>query len=155
MINVRELQEVVSLMNESGIQKLHIEHEGTKVVIDKARIPLEDQAVTEVKTEEVQAKAAATEQAPQDSLSVNSADINEKQILSPMVGTFYAKPEADADPFIQVGQIIERKDVVCVIEAMKLFNEVDAGMEGEVLEILVKDGDVVEFGQPLFTVKSY
>ena len=155
MINVRELQEVVSLMNESGIQKLHIEHEGTKVVIDKAGIPLEDPAVTEVKTEEVQVKAAATEQAPQDSMSVNSADNNEKQILSPMVGTFYAKPEADADPFVQVGQTVERKDVVCVIEAMKLFNEVDAGIEGEVLEILVKDGDVVEFGQPLFTVKSY
>ncbi len=152
MINVRELQEVVSLMNESGIQKLHIEHEGTKVVIDKAGIPLEDTAVTEVKTDEV--KAAATEQAPQDSMSVNAADNNEKQILSPMVGTFYAKPEADADPFVQVGQIIEHKDVVCVIEAMKLFNEVDAGIEGEVLEILVKDGDVVEFGQPLFTVKS-
>ncbi|MBU8586305.1 acetyl-CoA carboxylase biotin carboxyl carrier protein [Priestia megaterium] len=152
MINVRELQEVVSLINESGIQKLHIEHEGTKVVIDKAGIPLEDTAVTEVKTDEV--KAAATEQAPQDSMSVNAADNNEKQILSPMVGTFYAKPEADADPFVQVGQTIEHKDVVCVIEAMKLFNEVDAGMEGEVLEILVKDGDVVEFGQPLFTVKS-
>ncbi|WP_195696961.1 acetyl-CoA carboxylase biotin carboxyl carrier protein [Priestia megaterium] len=153
MINVRELQEVVSLMNESGIQKLHIEHEGTKVVIDKAGIPLEDTAVTEVKTDEV--KAAATEQAPQDSMSVNAADNNEKQILSPMVGTFYAKPEADADPFVQVGQTVERKDVVCVIEAMKLFNEVDAGIEGEVLEILVKDGDVVEFGQPLFTVKSH
>ncbi|MDD1513996.1 acetyl-CoA carboxylase biotin carboxyl carrier protein [Priestia megaterium] len=153
MINVRELQEVVSLMNESGIQKLHIEHEGTKVVIDKAGIPLEDTAVTEVKTDEV--KAAATEQAPQDSMSVNAAENNEKQILSPMVGTFYAKPEADADPFVQVGQTVERKDVVCVIEAMKLFNEVDAGIEGEVLEILVKDGDVVEFGQPLFTVKSH
>ncbi|MQR88783.1 acetyl-CoA carboxylase biotin carboxyl carrier protein [Bacillus megaterium] len=153
MINVRELQEVVSLMNESGIQKLHIEHEGTKVVIDKAGIPLEDTAVTEMKTDEV--KAAATEQAPQDSMSVNAADNNEKQILSPMVGTFYAKPEADADPFVQVGQTVERKDVVCVIEAMKLFNEVDAGIEGEVLEILVKDGDVVEFGQPLFTVKSH
>ena len=153
MINVRELQEVVSLMNESGIQKLHIEHEGTKVVIDKAGIPLEDTAVTEVKTDEV--KADATEQAPQDSMSVNAAENNEKQILSPMVGTFYAKPEADADPFVQVGQTVERKDVVCVIEAMKLFNEVDAGIEGEVLEILVKDGDVVEFGQPLFTVKSY
>ena len=152
MINVRELQEVVSLMNESGIQKLHIEHEGTKVIIDKAGIPLEDTAVTEVKTEEV--KAADAEQTPQDSMSVNAADNNEKQILSPMVGTFYAKPEADADPFVQVGQTVERKDVVCVIEAMKLFNEVDAGMEGEVLEILVKDGDVVEFGQPLFTVKS-
>jgi len=153
MINVRELQEVVSLMNESGIQKLHIEHEGTKVVIDKAGIPLEDTAVTEVKTEEV--KAAAAEQAPQDSMSVNSPENNEKQILSPMVGTFYAKPEAVADPFVQVGQTVERKDVVCVIEAMKLFNEVDAGIEGEVLEILVKDGDVVEFGQPLFTVKTY
>ncbi|WP_349346777.1 acetyl-CoA carboxylase biotin carboxyl carrier protein [Priestia megaterium] len=153
MINVRELQEVVLLMNESGIQKLHIEHEGTKVVIDKAGIPLEDTAVTEVKTEEV--KAAAAEQAPQDSMSVNSPENNEKQILSPMVGTFYAKPEADADPFVQVGQTVERKDVVCVIEAMKLFNEVDAGIEGEVLEILVKDGDVVEFGQPLFTVKTY
>ncbi|MCM3018639.1 acetyl-CoA carboxylase biotin carboxyl carrier protein [Priestia megaterium] len=153
MINVRELQEVVSLMNESGIQKLHIEHEGTKVVIDKAGIPLEDTAVTEVKTDEV--KAAAAEQAPQDSMPVNAAENNEKQILSPMVGTFYAKPEADADPFVQVGQTVERKDVVCVIEAMKLFNEVDAGVEGEVLEILVKDGDVVEFGQPLFTVKSY
>lgn len=75
-------------------------------------------------------------------------------IDSPMVGTFYSRPNPDADPFISVGSRVSDGTVVCLIEAMKVFNEIKAECSGEIVEILVADGDPVEFGQPIFRVKS-
>jgi acetyl-CoA carboxylase biotin carboxyl carrier protein len=73
-------------------------------------------------------------------------------IESPMVGTFYSSPAPDAPPFVTIGSIVHRDTTVCVIEAMKVFTDIPAGVEGSIIEILVKNGDPVEFGQPLFRV---
>lgn len=74
-------------------------------------------------------------------------------IKSPMIGTFYARPTPDAEPFVQAGSIIAQNETVCILEAMKLLNEVVADVNGEIIEILVNDGQIIEYGQPLFTVK--
>ncbi len=74
-------------------------------------------------------------------------------ITASSVGTFYAAPEPGAEPFVKPGQTITANTVVCVLEAMKLFNEIEAGINGEIVEVLLKDGDFVEYGQPLFIVK--
>ncbi len=79
--------------------------------------------------------------------------INQKAIKSPMVGTFYAASNPKAKPFVEVGSKVKKGDIVCVIEAMKLMNEVEAEIEGEVVEILVANESMVEFGQPLFVLK--
>jgi len=76
-----------------------------------------------------------------------------KPFPSPMVGTFYRSPSPDADPFVSAGSTIEPETVVCIIEAMKVMNEVKAEMSGEVVEVLVENGEPVEYGQPLFLVK--
>ena len=73
-----------------------------------------------------------------------------REIKSPMVGVFYASPSPDAAPFVQVGSKVKKGDVVCIIEAMKLMNELTADMDGEVVDVCVNNGDVVEYGQPLF-----
>ncbi len=73
-----------------------------------------------------------------------------KAVKSPMVGVFYAKPAPDEKPFVTVGSRVEKGDVLCIIEAMKLMNEITADLEGEITEVCVSDGDIVEFGQPLF-----
>ena len=78
---------------------------------------------------------------------------NQKAIKSPMVGTFYAASNPKAKPFVEIGTKVKKGDIVCVIEAMKLMNEVEAEIEGEVVEILVANESMVEFGQPLFVLK--
>ena len=77
-----------------------------------------------------------------------------KIITSPMVGTFYMKPSPNADPYVKVGQKVKKGDVLCIIEAMKLMNEIEAEFDGTIKEILVKDGESVEYGKPLFEVED-
>ncbi|MEH7084489.1 acetyl-CoA carboxylase biotin carboxyl carrier protein [Neobacillus drentensis] len=89
-------------------------------------------------------------------ITVNTADQAESSlhvIKSPMIGTFYARPNPDAEPFVQVGAMVAQSETVCILEAMKLLNEVHADVNGEIIEILVNDGQIIEYGQPLFTVK--
>ena len=71
-----------------------------------------------------------------------------------MVGTFYQAPSPESDPYVKVGTHIEPDTIVCIVEAMKLFNEIEADVEGEIVEVLVEDGQLVEYGQPLFLVKT-
>lgn len=75
-------------------------------------------------------------------------------ILSPMVGTFYLKSAPDKEEFIKIGEKVNKGDVICIIEAMKLMNEIECEFNGEILDILVKDGEMVEYGQPLFKIKK-
>ncbi len=77
---------------------------------------------------------------------------NCKIVKSPMVGTFYSKPAPDANPFVHVGQDVKKGEVLCVIEAMKLINEIESEFDGKIKEILVKDGEMVDFGKPLFKI---
>ena len=76
-----------------------------------------------------------------------------KTINSPIVGVFYAAPSPDSNPYVSVGQKISKGDTICIVEAMKCMNEIQSELDGEVTEVLVKDGDLVEYGQPLFRVK--
>ena len=85
---------------------------------------------------------------------VKKQDENLHKIVSPMVGTFYQSPSPDADVYVKVGSTVQSNTVVCIVEAMKLFNEIEAEVDGEIVEILVKDGQLVEYGQPLFLVKT-
>ncbi len=81
---------------------------------------------------------------------------NEKtvEIEAPMVGTFYRAPSPEADPFVEVGDIVKKEDTLCIIEAMKLMNEIDAEVKGKIIEILVEDGEAIEYGQPLFVIEK-
>lgn len=74
-------------------------------------------------------------------------------VKSPMVGTFYIKPAPDASAYVEIGRKVKKGDVLCIIEAMKLMNEIESEFDGEIMEILVKDGETVEYGKPLFRIK--
>ncbi|MFC7395367.1 acetyl-CoA carboxylase biotin carboxyl carrier protein [Scopulibacillus cellulosilyticus] len=149
MINVRELEEVIHLMDKSSIRKIHVEHEGTKVIIDKTEGS--SAPITSEHKEHNQTQVTTAEEYSE--AKEEKEESHTQQILSPMVGTFYSRQEEGAEPFVQIGSQVKNDDPVCVIEAMKLFNEVEAGVTGEVIDILVEDGQVVEYGQPLFVVK--
>ena len=145
----RLIEEMLALMESRGLVELEMEHQGLRIRLKKASSNPAPQLVEYVAgiPQPVAPQAHATPAQP-------AAEEGHRVIIkSPMVGTFYRAPAPDAPPFAEVGQDIESGQVVCIIEAMKLMNEIKAEVDGRVVDILVESGSPVEFGQPLFAVE--
>ena len=163
-MKVQEIRELIKLVDQSNISELTFESDGTKIKLRKPEAgSVVYTATPEVQTVEAKPAAAtpaakpveapkAVEQTPVAAVSVSDAE-NLHKITSPMVGTFYAAPSPDAAPYVKAGDKVTGDSIVCIVEAMKLFNEIEAEVSGEIVEVLVKDGDLVEYGQALFLVK--
>jgi acetyl-CoA carboxylase, biotin carboxyl carrier protein len=157
MFKLNEIKELIKLIDQSTVQEVEIENEGTRLLIRK---PGKTEVVTVQAAapviQAVQPAAAAAVQAapaPAAPAAAPAAQDNLHKIVSPMVGTFYAAPSPEAGPFVTKGSRVTDKSVVCILEAMKLMNEIEAEVRGEIVEVLVENGQLVEFGQPLFLVK--
>jgi acetyl-CoA carboxylase biotin carboxyl carrier protein len=152
----RELKRLVQLMNENGLVELEIEQEGSRISLRKAgayaAAPVYVQGPGGASTPALTPTPAPTGALPAAG-EASVAPPGTKDVLSPMVGTFYRRPNPEASAYVQVGDRVTKDTVVCIVEAMKLNNEIKAEMEGEVLEILVEDGQPVEFDQPLFRIR--
>lgn len=163
MLKVQEIRELIKLVDQSSIDEFVYESEGSKIKMKKNAV--ETVTVTQpqqVAIPAVQSQKVAEPVAVQEVQTVPAQPVNEAvkedtsnlhKITSPMVGTFYQSPSPDADVYVKPGSKVSKDSVVCIVEAMKLFNEIEAEVNGEVVEILVKDGQLVEYGQPLFLVK--
>ncbi|WP_037289382.1 acetyl-CoA carboxylase biotin carboxyl carrier protein [Saccharibacillus sacchari] len=155
MFKISEIKELIELLDRTSVQELELEEEGARVVIRKGsridasalQAPVVIQQQPQIQAVPAQAAAASTAQAsvPDESLH---------KIVSPMVGTFYSSPSPDADVYVNAGSRVNEKSVVCIIEAMKLMNELLAEVKGEIVEVLVENGQLVEYGQPLFLVRA-
>ncbi len=157
MLKISEVKELIKLIDDSTISNFLYEQDGVKVEIKKnvgeavVAAPVVTKTIQQEEaktTKEVAVESIVTE-APEKSI-----DENLHKITSPMVGTFYQSASPDAPAFIKVGDKVTKDSVVCIVEAMKLFNEITAEVDGEIVEILVKDGELVEYGEPLFLVKA-
>lgn len=165
MFKLSEIKELIKLVDQTSVHELEIENEGARLSIRKpgktevvnvqtapstyTYAPLPQQAAPQPAVQPAASAAApALETAP-----VKPSNDNLHKIVSPMVGTFYSAPSPEAAPFVSVGDRVQDKSIVCIIEAMKLMNELEAEVKGEIVEILVTNGQLVEFGQPLFLVK--
>ncbi|SMC52455.1 acetyl-CoA carboxylase biotin carboxyl carrier protein [Sporomusa malonica] len=146
MLKVEEILEIIKAVNQSDINRFELEQEATRLVIVKggSQIQLAQAEQTAVADSLCQGSAQTT---------VAAVEYKLHTLPAPMIGTFYAAPEPGAEPFVKVGQQVQTGTIVCVLEAMKLFNEIEAGIDGEIAEVLVKDGQFVEYGQPLFVIK--
>jgi len=157
MIDLKTLRELVKLMKSNDLTEVDIQDENERVklrrgngdqpqvqVVPPASAPPPAAAPASPAPAPAAAPAAAAEPAKDDGLI---------EITSPTVGTFYSASSPDADPFVAVGSKVTADSVVCIVEAMKVFNEIKAETSGVVAEILVNNGDAIEFGQPLFKVK--
>jgi acetyl-CoA carboxylase biotin carboxyl carrier protein len=142
-MDLDKIKELLALMDENDLAEVEIEEEGKKVRLRK----------TEVKMAPVVAAARAPEQAPAQIQQAPERPKDCVEIPSPMVGTFYRAGSPDADPYVKIGDVVEPETIVCIIEAMKVMNEIKAEMHGEIVDILVENGDVIEFGQPLFLIR--
>ena len=149
-MNLKEIKEIIVLMNENGLAEIEVEREGSKIKIKKSLSPSESPARSaeyHIERQNIPPAAAPAAPTPQ----TNSKPT--KEIVSPMVGTFYRAPSPEAPPFVEVGQIIEVGQVVCIIEAMKLMNEIKSEIRGKLTEVVVDNAEPVEFGQVLFVVE--
>ncbi|CAG7642234.1 acetyl-CoA carboxylase biotin carboxyl carrier protein [Paenibacillus allorhizosphaerae] len=159
MFKLSEIKELIKLVDQTSLQELEIESEGSRLLIRKPNKTEQvivasgavSAAVPQVVTHQVPAVQAV--QAPAAETVKPEPASNLHTIVSPMVGTFYEAPSPGAAAFVSKGSDVKEKTVVCIIEAMKLMNEIEAEVKGEIVEVLVENGQLVEFGQPLFTVK--
>ncbi len=149
MIDIRKLKELVRLMVENELTELDLHDQQETVTIKRGS----DQAPVIQQAPAIAAAPAAVAVAPPAAAPPPAADENLAAIESPMVGTYYNKPNPDAKNFISVGDSVGPDTVVCIVEAMKVFNEIKAEQSGVIEKILVKDGDAVEFGQKMFLLK--
>lgn len=142
-----KIKQLMEDMGKSNIEELEIEFpEGMKISMKKN--------VAVASTQQVVAQQSTNIPVIQTTQPVEEEPKEEyKEIKSPMVGTFYSKPSPDKEAFVKVGDKVKKGQVVCIIEAMKLMNEIEAEFDGEVVEVCLNDGDAVEYGKPLFKLK--
>jgi acetyl-CoA carboxylase biotin carboxyl carrier protein len=163
MMKIQDIRELIKAIDQSSIEEFKYEQEGTKITLRKERKVFEQapQVVQQAPVQIPQQQSIPTEQ-PQVVKNVDKEvkqetpviqETNLHKITSPMVGTFYATPSPDSAPYVKVGDKVKMESVVCIVEAMKLMNEIEAEIKGEIVEILVENGQLVEYGQELFLVK--
>lgn len=159
-MDIREIQNLIRFVAKSGATEVKLEMDDFKITIKtttEAGAPETTTYVQHVPSSQPQAaapQAAAAPQIPAAPVAAAAADDSAKYITikSPIIGTLYRKPSPDKPMFVEVGSTISKGDVVCVIEAMKLFNEIESEVSGKIVKVLVDDSSPVEFDQPLFLV---
>ena len=156
-MDIKQIQELVKLVNKSNIGELSIEKNDFKITIKQRKQPVQ-QFVTPVQqhVQPQQQTLPAVTQVPAQPKSTETSTVKSDKLLtikSPMIGTFYRQPGPDKPIFVNVGDEVEEGQVVCIIEAMKLFNEIESEVSGTIVKVLVEDASPVEFDQPLFLVE--
>lgn len=149
----KEIRELITFVSESGVSEV-------KLKTDKFEIEIKNPNPVNIQYEAtpqpVQLQPVASQEVPkpiqEEKAPVEVENTNYIAIKSPMIGTFYRKPSPDKEVFVNVGDTIKNGDVVCMIEAMKLFNEIESEVEGKIVKVLVEDSSPVEYDQPLFLV---
>ena len=160
-MDFKQIQELIKMINKSNIGEVSIEEKGFKLTIKQKEEP-----VQQIITAPMQAQPMATLGAPVASAQAPASSTSEKPakpaeapagntvtIKSPMIGTFYRSASPDKPAFINIGDEIEPGKIVCIIEAMKLFNEIESEVKGRIIKVLVEDASPVEYDQPLFLVE--
>jgi len=150
VVNIKEIKEMINLMNENNLSELEIEKDDMRIRLKKTANGIEGFEGPVV----FQGPAAGGSAKSQPSGPAQAgSEIKTLEIKSPMVGTFYRAPNPEAAPYVETGSTIEPGQVICIIEAMKLMNEIKSEIKGKILEILVDNAEPVEFGQPLFLIE--
>lgn len=159
-MNLKEIKELVDLITEKGISEFELERAGVRLKIIR---PTDGSRAAPVVTQVLESRPSVAPEAPPPAAPVvrtpapPAAAIPQSEDLyvvrSPMVGTFYSAPSQGAPPFVQVRDQIEAGQVLCIIEAMKLMNEIESDIAGEVLRCYVENGQLVEYGEPLFDLR--
>ena len=158
-MDIKEIQNLIKFVSKSGVEEVKIEREDFKITIKtKKNFPQQivvDELPSKINIppqDSVPVTQEVLQEKPLDLEPAKTEDSNHVIVKSPIIGTFYRKPSPDKPAFVEVGKNITEGDVLCVIEAMKLFNEIESEISGKIVKILVDDKSPVEFDQPLFLI---
>ena len=159
-MNFKQIQQLIKFISKTDVAEVNIENnnfkiniKGSKSKVNEASAPIVQQSVPiPIQTPQPVVAPTPISQPDKADDSVSSND-SYKTIKSPIIGTFYRKPSPDKDAFVNVGDTVNEGDTLCVIEAMKLFNEIESDFSGKIVKILVEDASPVEFDQPLFLIE--
>jgi len=149
-MDIRKIKKLIELLEESGLAELEISEGEESVRIARFTQGVNVAAQGQAMAMPMQAAPAPATAAP---ATVPAGHRDENMVTAPMVGTFYASPAPGAKPFVEVGQEVRVGQVLCVIEAMKMMNQIESERAGKVVAVLAKNGEPVEFGQPLFAIE--
>ena len=162
-MDLSQLKQILDLVREHELSEFEVEHDGLRIKIRKDSVIAAGPAVAPPPGDPLQrasaapAIAAATGQAPADASAPaagDDAEIELAVVKSPIVGTFYRTPEPGARNFVEIGSVVKKGDVLCIIEAMKLMNEIDSEYDGEVVNIYVENGQPVQYAERLFAIRT-
>jgi acetyl-CoA carboxylase biotin carboxyl carrier protein len=152
--DLTRIMELIEIMKENDLVEIEIKHDDDKIFLKRYQAPPPGTSVPVAAQNIVPATAGPNAaQAPAAEAEPSQPDENLVEIKSPLVGTFYVAPSPDSEPYVEVGSEVEPQMVVCIIEAMKVMNEVKAETNGTIAEMVVENGQAVEYGQVLFKVK--
>lgn len=155
-MNTRNIKFLVDIMEKSSLTALEIEEEDCKIRLERnagCGAPAVAAPVVQTVAAAPAVVAAPIPQPVQEAQPQAPQASEGRELKAPMVGVFYASSSPEADPYVRVGSQVKKGDVLCIIEAMKLMNEITAEFDGEVIEICAQNGQIVEYGQPLFRLK--
>jgi acetyl-CoA carboxylase biotin carboxyl carrier protein len=158
-MDIKQIQELVKLINKTSIGEITIEEDGTKITIKQKKDPSQKIYTHGAPMAPMQAPLVSAAPTPQVAASSAPSPVSSAKtdnlitIKSPMIGTFYRSAGPDKPLFVNVGDEVNTGKVVCIIEAMKLFNEIESELKGTIVKVLVEDASPVEFDQPLFLVE--
>ncbi|MCA2004825.1 MAG: acetyl-CoA carboxylase biotin carboxyl carrier protein [Ignavibacterium sp.] len=150
------IKKLVKILETSEVTDIEIEENGTKIkVAKKVRIAPAMQTVTNVPSQTTAVSVQQKEETKpvEKKTTEETAESSLHTVRSPIVGTFYRAPAPDADPYVQVGDVVSVGTVLCIVEAMKLMNEIESDVNGKIVKILVENGKPVEYNQPLFLIQ--
>ncbi|WP_297631890.1 acetyl-CoA carboxylase biotin carboxyl carrier protein [uncultured Clostridium sp.] len=160
-MNIKEVKELIELIDSSEIAYLELEIDNAHIKLDKsltrgnANLVEQKSAVNVDNTSQKIVESIKNKEKIEEVSEEVSTDNGDYMLIkSPMVGTFYSSPSPDSSKFVAVGDEVKSGDVLCIIEAMKLMNEIESEINGKLVEVLIKDGDMVEYGTPLFKLKE-
>lgn len=162
-MDINEIKNLIKFVSKYKVEEVKLEIGGTKISIKTGSSPKSNNkssaSVTNLKAEDIDKLSIIPKEVFPEDTDTSTANETEKlnenvvTIKSPIIGTFYTKPSPDKKPYISVGSEVKKGDVLCVIEAMKLFNEIESDIDGKILKVLVEDSTPVEFDEPLFLIE--
>jgi acetyl-CoA carboxylase biotin carboxyl carrier protein len=154
-MNIDQIRELAKIAKENNLESIELQSEDMTVKIKRPVVGTADPcaipAASVQRTYEV-TKEAVSKETVSAGITIETAHPFAHEIKSPMVGVYYSAPAPEKDPYVQVGSRVKKGDILCIIEAMKLMNEITADKDGEIVKICVENGQVVEFAQPLFQI---
>ena len=143
-----KIKEIIYLLDNSDVNEIDVTFWGRRFRVVKSAVPNYDGESIQAKPVQIKSSEPAEEE-----ISSEKSDSNGEAILSPMPGTFYSASSPEADPFIKPGDTVSKGDTLCIIEAMKIMNEIESEIDGTILEMKVNNGEAVEYNQTLFIIK--